>query len=115
MTDQSKEKAPEIILPEDEDIVSRLRKKLEEYQRRLNDNFPGKDPYDIIKIKKDASYKSEILKVLLEKGRVNTHEISMQIHKKDGYLDADLFDIAAGVIDNYCNRGGMDCIGGTPF
>lgn len=101
---------PVIKLPENPEMVERLRAKLEEYRRRLSD-----DQYKAPYAQQDTIYKIAILEKLLEDGVVDTWDLSRELGDKYGWFDVPAFESACGVIDNYAKNWGIGNIGGTGF
>jgi len=87
-------------LPQDEDLVRKLQGKLLEYAGRIEEHkyqHPELNNYIVL----NSTYKAIILTKLLREGQVNSWDLSMQMHKKMGPLDVDLFDRCYGVISSY--------------
>jgi len=110
MSDQALQKGgPVLVLAEDDqDKRERFEKKLAEYKKRLEGTFDERTVMDI-------KYKITLVEELLEKGEVNTWELSRKIAKEDKRIDADAFQNACGVIHDYCLTGGQKTCGGTGF
>ncbi|MCF7845137.1 MAG: hypothetical protein K9M03_04915 [Kiritimatiellales bacterium] len=91
-----------LAIPDDPDhqTVVGLRKKYDEYMSRVNDSkYP--DEYKL-----DATYKAFILGILLEKGAINTSELSDAIKQKyPGSFDPQAFRDAVQTIDDYIQKG----------
>ena len=106
------QKEPWIIkLPKDAERVKQLQNKLEEYRKRLK-NYD--DPY----IQMDIISKIEILEQVLEQGQINVENIIPKIiNKYKSKFDLKLlgysFINACVVIDDYCQTGGENILGGT--
>lgn len=102
MADEEKQHI--IRLPEDTDRVAQLRAKHQEYQGRL-------DPFDHPELRArhnwDAFCKEWGLRILLEKGVLDTHTLSLELAREfPDAFDVDGFNNAMGVIDNYVTTGG---------
>ena len=100
-----------IKLPKDAERVKQLQNKLEEYRKRLK-NYD--DPY----IQMDIISKIEILEQVLEQGQINVENIIPKIiNKYKSKFDLKLlgysFINACVVIDDYCQTGGKNILGGT--
>ena len=104
-----------IVLPKDEVLKGKLERKLEEYKGRLEKLDDGyKHPELIRRCNIDSEYKIAVLERLLADGEVNTHAVSLELHKKYGIIDIEAFNNAAGVIEDYCMTGGIkNTYGGT--
>ena len=101
------DKSPVITLPDDADLRSRLERKLEEYQIRVQDH-----PFSL-RIALDSEYKSILIEELLEHGKVATWKVCNELAKKYSYVDSIYFVNACAVINAYCRDGGKELIGGT--
>ncbi|MEJ0021162.1 MAG: hypothetical protein WDN47_01115 [Candidatus Doudnabacteria bacterium] len=101
--ESSLEQPPIIRITEDREVIAR---KLEEYMGRL-------DRFKAPEAQFDAIYKIEIIKRLLEKGEVNISDLSKELADKYGVFDANLFDNACKVIEDYATTGGKHAHGGT--
>ena len=106
-----------IVLPNDERVREALRFKMQEYKRRLEgaqrDIF--KHPDLIFMQNTDSAYKFVIAKALLDKGEVDTWELSKAFYGASGYVDVESFNNAADVINNYVRANGRNVRGGTGF
>jgi len=108
-------KSLKIILPQSSTIQNKLKNKLSEYEKRVS------------KLKKiyinnpDLSYnsipgiKALITKRLYQRGEVETKAIAKEITEEYGKLDHEEFNVAASVINDYCNTGGENTKKGTGF
>jgi hypothetical protein len=109
--------SPVLVLPDDEERVEQLKRKLEEYRERIASAHranPNKHPGFINLVMADALYKKEILERLLRDGQVNTWVLSLELGNTYGpNFDLEVFDNACGVIDDYCKTGGASIIRGT--
>jgi hypothetical protein len=112
--------APMITLPENEDLVKRLKVKISHYEARMKKTIADEDikwkaPEVIQSILADSLYKKTIIEKLLGDGKVNTHELSKEIVETHGsFFPAD-FDRACSVVNDYCETGGENCYGGDGF
>jgi len=105
--DEMAEKSPIFVLPEDKARVEQLQKKLEEYKGRFN-------PYGAPESQMDTICKTTVLKRLLRDSVVDTFQLYLEMKETYGSgFDAHKFNVACGVIDNYCKMGGEGIIGGT--
>lgn len=103
----SGEKSPILILPDDEMRKKQLQKKLEEYEKR-------KDPFKHPGLQMSNICKIEVLSRLLKDGRVITFDLANEMFDRYGsYFDIDSFNVACGVIKDYCETGGKVVSGGT--
>ena len=98
-----REQPPIIRIAEDREIIAH---KLEEYKGRL-------DKFKAPEAQFDAIYKIAIAEKLLEKGEVNTFDLSRELADKYGSVNANLFDNACKVIEDYIKTGGRNVHGGT--
>lgn len=97
--------SPVIVL--DRTKRARLRSKFFEYEARI-------DPYKPPECQMGAIMKMEVLSALLEKGRVETWALSLELAKKYGPgFDVDAFNNACAVIQDYNETGGTKVRGGT--
>ncbi|RJP46561.1 MAG: hypothetical protein C4548_02445 [Desulfobacteraceae bacterium] len=105
-----------IRLPDDPLIKTRLKKKLSEYEKRLE------------KLKKDCKhnnpdlacnsspgYKAQIVRRLITVGEVKTPDMAKEIKEEFGTIDFDKFNNAAKVIFDYCRTGGQNVKSGSGF
>ena len=84
------EESPTIVLPNDELRRMALENKLEEYKERLEmkqTQNPYMHPELFVKINSRELYKHDILERLLKDGEVNTHEFSLELDNKYGFLE----------------------------
>lgn len=101
------EKSPILVLPEDKVRVEQLERKLEEYKGRFN-------PYGAPESQMGAICKISVLERLLRDAVVDTFQLYLEMQKVYGSgFDVYRFNIACGVIDNYCKTGGEGNKGGT--
>lgn len=99
-----------ITLPEDEERVAQLRAKHQEYLQRL-------DQFDHPELRArrqwDAFCKEYGLRILLTKGQLDTHALSLDLAQKfPKAFDVDGFNNAMGVIDDYVTTGGENILRG---
>lgn len=113
------DEAPIITLPDEESRKRSLFYKLREYKNRL-DLIKNRNPYAhsgmIRKISIEnggLGYKIDILERLLEKGELDAHTFSLELSERDGFFDVNKYDLAAGIIDDYCRTGGKNLCRGT--
>ena len=105
--DKMAEESPILVLPEDKTRVEQLRKKLEEYMGRYN-------PYGAPESQMGTICKTTVLGHLLEDLVVDTFQLYLEMEKIYGSgLDAHKFNVACGVINDYCTTGGKNTCGGT--
>ncbi|MCK9570455.1 hypothetical protein M0R72_16020 [Candidatus Pacearchaeota archaeon] len=105
-----------IVLPEDESIVLALKKKFIEYTERMKvrrEEHPKMGSESFNKSYSHALYKMLILGRLLDKKELDALEFSSEIEKNMGFVDAEKYSDAVGVIDDYCKTGGKNTHGGT--
>jgi len=101
------EKSPVIVLPEDEARKVQLRRKLEEYKKRM---LPFRAP----EFQMDTICKVAVVERLLRDGQVLTWELSREMVKTYGSgFDPNAFNNACGVIEDYCKTSGQNTSGGT--
>lgn len=96
-----------IILPESVPLQNKLKKKLFEYEQRvlrLKKKLYANNP-DLSYISMPG-FKALITRRLYQRGEVQTRELAKEIIEEYGRVDSDEFNIAAGVIDDYCKTGG---------
>lgn len=84
-----------------------LKRKLEEYRRRLKSpEYSGRQMMTICQI--------AVLEKLLDDNGVITHALSQELSQKHGEsFDPTLFDRACNIIIDYCDTGGQNVWGGT--
>lgn len=113
------EESPKIVLPEDELGRRTLKDKLEEYRGRLEEigkQNPCMHPELIRKISVKSGglgYRIDILESLFKDGELDAYQFSLELNKRDGFFDAENYNIAAAIIDDYCKTGGKNVTGGT--
>lgn len=103
-----------IILPENTQVKTMLQKKLSEYERRVarlkKKIHSGNPELSYISI---PGFKALITRRLYQRGEVKTQELAQEIVEEYGRLNADEFNTAAGVIQDYCQTGGKKLKKGT--
>jgi len=110
-----------IVLPTDERLRERLRKKLIEYNARISE--PG-SPWEfqhpelahkLYHDLRDACYKAHVLEMVLASAEpVDTRSLSLEMAEKYGdAFDLKQFSNACGVIAFYCGNNAKKAIGGT--
>jgi hypothetical protein len=84
-----------------------LQKKLSEYEQRVarlkKKIHNGNPDLSYISI---PGFKALITRRLNQRGEVETRELAQEIVEEYGRLNADEFNAAAGVIQDYCETGG---------
>ena len=106
---QSTESSIIKLPPDDKERIAQLRHKLDEYKGRLAAN-----PFQAPELQMDTICKIAIVEQLLEKGEVNSWELSREMFKIYGSgFSGDWFNNAWGVITDYCQTGGTHVSGGT--
>lgn len=106
--------ALKIKMPDNPEIKNQLKKKLTEYNNRVQ------------KIKKECThgnpqlcynsmpgYKALIIRRLFSVGEVETKRMASEIKEEFGKLEPNLFNTAARVIYDYCKTGGKNVKKGT--
>ncbi len=100
----TKPRQKKIRLAKDAEHVAKLRRKLEEYDRRLAGRAPDADPH--------ATYKRLALKALLDNGILDAAALCADCGADD-WFDGLAFEDAIFIIDAY-NRGDLSNVhGGT--
>lgn len=97
-------------------LVSRLRLKLAEYQARL-DAGPGpyEAPEQTSERLRGTRYRHRILGTLLEEGRVDTWELSLEVSDEEGEFSVESWNNSCGVIEDYvANEGANNTGSGLP-
>lgn len=111
-----------VTLPDVPALITRLKLKLEEYQKRI-EKYKREYAVDSVGIVVDrddnlldAIYKHAIVKALLDDGKVNMDTLRAKL-KRDfkGYMLDDLFTNAVSVIDDYLRTGGAFTSGASQF
>lgn len=96
-----------IVLSGDETRKQQLRDKLVEYKGRIH-------PYCAPELQMDTICKVAVLEQLLRDGQVNTWELSSEMAKTYGSgFDANAFENACRVIEDYLKTSGQNLHGGT--
>lgn len=104
---ETTEQSPIFVLPEDETRKWQLREKLKEYKGRF-------DPYRAPELQMGTICKITVLEQLLRDDRVDTWELCLEMAQTYGSsFDSYKFNVACGVIDDYCKTGGKNAQGGT--
>ena len=105
-----------IILPENNTVKNKLKKKISEYEKRvsklkkkLNRHNPD------FSYKSIPGYKALIARRLYLTGEIETKELAKELHEEYGSVDPEDFNTAAGVIKDYCQTGGKKVKKGTGF
>jgi len=96
-----------IILPENAQLQNKLKKKLHEYEKRvsrLKRKIHSNNP-DLSYISMPG-FKAIITRRLYQRGEVHTQELAKELIEEYGRVDSDEFNVAAGVINDYCKTGG---------
>jgi len=105
-----------IELPQDQEIRSKLRKKLIEYEKRVirlkkRSDFSNPDlAYNSL-----PGYKALIVRHLFHNKEVQTDQMVRELQEEFGKLDPDMFNRAAHVISDYCRTGGKNVKKGSGF
>ncbi len=96
-----------IRLPENPKMLTRMKKKVKEYQHRLARLKKTKSFANPIQADSTiTAYKAVIARRLTQQGEVDIYALSQELREEYGYLDFDAFNNAAGVIEDYCETGG---------
>ncbi|KKQ80601.1 MAG: hypothetical protein UT02_C0005G0012 [Parcubacteria group bacterium GW2011_GWC2_38_7] len=115
-------KLEKITLPNDPGLQARLEAKLAEYKTRVEPER-AKAIKEGINIESmiarfitRTTYKIEVLTRLLETGTVDVEALRKEISERDGdiYVEKE-FDTACAVMNDYCENGGRNTVGGTGF
>lgn len=106
-------KKRKIILPDQPEVLSRLQKKISEYQNRLMQKNGSEHPEALYSTL--TGYKAVIAQRLTQRGQVDTYALSKELQEEYGYVDSLAFNNAAGVIEDYCRTGGKNVRKGTGF
>ena len=103
MADSQLSETPIIRLPDDEEMQARLRHKLAEYKERI-------EPYRAPELQQDTYFKIQVLERLLERGEVNTYNLSLELAARLGKREfsVDDFNNACAVIQDYATTGGAN-------
>jgi hypothetical protein len=104
-----------IVLPNDLAVRDKLKKKITEYEKRV---LKLKEKFHV---NPERSYnsipgiKALIARRLCQRGEIETREMAKELTEEYGRLDPEQFNIAAGVINDYCSTGGKRVKKGTGF
>ena len=116
---------PILKLPNNQERKSQLKRKLKEYAKRvekdikiLEQNNPNWHPSQIeFFYKKSSSYmKLTVLSELFFQRELNSYELCLKLSNEElikNKKDLDNYNQACGVINDYCETGGANCINGT--
>ena len=111
--------APIIKLAQNMESVLRLQKKLKDYRARIQREMAAIDAYkapeQVFEMLAGTGYKIAVVEKLLLEGEVNTHELSRELLEKHGKIDAENFNIACAVVDDYMKTGGKNVTGGSGY
>ena len=100
-------KKTKIRLPENPKLLTRMKTKLKEYQRRLARLKKTKSFKNPVQADSTITgYKAFIARRLTQQGEVDTYVLSRELREEYGYVDLEAFNNAAGVIEDYCKTGG---------
>jgi len=104
-----------IMLPKDDVLNAKLKKKYHEYLGRIVERQHQSDTsLDMAALKRDG-YKARILEILRKDGTVTCTDLAKKVHAEEGNAFSKLeFCRAAAVIRSYCKQGGK-VKGGTGF
>lgn len=106
----------QIKLPDDEAIREKLLKKMQEYEKRVRGLKKKLQlPNPEMSYKSIPGFKALIARKLYHQGEVNTRQIAKELTEEYGKLDDDQFNLAASVIQDYCDTGGKKVKQGTGF
>ena len=105
-----------IRLPNNPEIKNKLKKKLFDYERRIQKiKQEQKHNNPELALNSSPGYKAEIVRRLITVGEVRTPEMAKEIKEEFGTLDYDLFNNAVKVIYDYCRTGGKNVKNGSGF
>ena len=105
-----------IRLPGDPEIKNKLKKKLFDYERRIQKiKQEHKHDNPVLALNSSPGYKAEIVRRLITVGEVKTSEMAKEIKEEIGTLDVELYNNAAKVIYDYCRTGGKNVKSGSGF
>jgi len=109
-------KSIKIILPNNQKAKARLKKKLHEYEKRV-DKLKAACHTDNPDITYNSftGYKALIARRLCQRGEVESRELAEELKEEFGRLDPDTYNNAVGVIYDYCRTGGKNVRNGTGF
>lgn len=106
------EQGQTLKLPDNINIINALQNKLAEYKARLRAAMQA-DPYKAPELFVDTNYKIAVLERLLTTGEVSKAALAQELHKRDNFLDEQVFNNAFLVIEDYAKTGGRGVTGGT--
>ncbi|MFZ2631322.1 MAG: hypothetical protein WA081_16610 [Desulfosalsimonadaceae bacterium] len=104
-----------IVLPNDLAVRDKLKKKITEYEKRVS------KLKETLHVNPERSYnsipgiKALIARRLYQRGEIETREMARELTEEYGRIDPDQFNVAAGVINDYCSTGGKKVKKGTGF
>ena len=109
-------KSIKIFLPQNRAAKARLEKKLNEYERRV-EQLKKACPFDNPDISYNSfnGYKALLARRLCLRGEVNSLELAQELKEEFGSLDTDSYNNAVRVIYDYCHTGGKNVRNGTGF
>lgn len=111
----------DVVLPDNPELAGKLRAKFSEYQRRCQKTQEEyhaiqktviDEPEKLKKVYDTNFYKLELLRMLLEKGRIEIDATIVDLTDKFGTFDERRFYKALRVIEDYCKTGGANLVGG---
>ena len=109
-------KSIKIILPKNQKAKAKLKKKLHEYEKRVEKLKKAcKTDNPDITYNSFTGYKALITRRLCQRGEVQSREFAEELKEEFGRLDPDTYNNAIGVIYDYCNTGGKNVKNGTGF
>ncbi|MEZ4551868.1 MAG: hypothetical protein R2860_15910 [Desulfobacterales bacterium] len=96
-----------IVLPESAPLKKNLKKKLNEYEKRVSllkkKIYSSNPELSYISM---PGFKALITRRLYQRGEVNTQELAQELIEEYGRVNYEEFNTAASVIDDYCKTGG---------
>ena len=96
-----------IVLPESAPLKKNLKKKLNEYEKRVSllkkKIYSSNPELSYISM---PGFKALITRRLYQRGEVNTQELAQELIEEYGRVNYEEFNAAASVIDDYCKTGG---------
>jgi len=105
MKAQEEDEISKIVLPKNKELREKLERKLKEYEVRLKNA-------DRERTRIGAQNKIAVLKELLDNGIVEASVLKKRIIQEE-WFDEDRFENAMWVINDYCETGGENVVGGT--
>jgi len=105
MRTQEEDEVSKIILPENKELREKLERKLKEYETRVKNA-------DKERARIGAQNKIAVLKELLSNGIVEAAVLKKRVIQEE-WFDEDKFENAMWVINDYCETGGENVVGGT--